>query len=120
MGINDFRTGTALATFVAAYKEMIRGMQEKYPAADIFLFTMSYTSRTTNGVDPNGVVLFNAAIKEIAAEMGCTVVDIAGEDGINSTNYTAYMWDGDLHPNHLGMDLITERFIDALIEKYVK
>ncbi len=120
LGINDFRTGVTLDAFVTAYTEMIRGMQEKYSDADIFLFTMAYTTRTNNGIKPESITQYNAAIKAIATELGCTVVDIAGEHGINQTNYSTYMCDGDLHPNYLGMDLMTERFVEAITEKYVK
>ena len=120
LGINDFRTGVTLEEFISTYAEMIRGMKEKYPNADVFLFTMAYTTRTTNGTDPDNISLYNEAIKALAAELGCTIVDIAGDNGINQTNYSNYMCDGDLHPNYLGMDLMTERFVEAMIEKYVK
>ena len=120
IGINDARNAIDPDTFTASYTKMVEGMKEKYPEADIWLFSLVYTSRVASGVDPEDVIDYNAIIENIAEMNGCGFVDLYNKSGITAENFADYMADGDLHPNYDGMDLITQCFIDALMKKYVK
>jgi len=120
LGINDFRTGVTKETFASKYDEMIGKMVEKYTDADIFLFTLVYTTDVNSGVDPDDLVYFNEAIEATAEKYGLPVVDLYNDSGINKQTMSANMGDGDLHPNYAGMDKITECFISTLMEEYLQ
>lgn len=126
IGINDFNGGNAIGSFSSveeiyteengyivpenvaqAYAIMIHKMTKTYADADIFLFTLP-----ANGVnkDTDTLARYNQAIKDIAKCFDCYVVDIGNIDGYDYAKYTS---DG-LHPNELGMDLITDLFVRTL------
>ena len=119
LGVNDFRTKVTAETFASAYEQMIKGMKEKYSDAEIYLFTLVYTTNVNSGVKPDDIVYFNEAIVSVADNYGCTLVDLYNDSGITKENMPSYMGDGNLHPNYAGMDLITDAFIEALAEKYL-
>lgn len=120
LGINDFRRGRTEDAFRTRYEEMITGMLGKYDEADVYLFTLLYTSNMESSFYmPAEVVKYNAIIREIAEKYGCTLVDIYTDTGITPENLSTYMGDRVLHPNYAGMDLITDCFLDALLENYV-
>lgn len=120
LGVNDFRTKVSAATFATAYDEMIAGMKARYPDAEVYLFTLVYTTNVNSGVNPDDIVYFNEAIAATAQKYGCTLVDLYNDSGINKTTMESYMGDKNLHPNYAGMDLITDTFIDVLAEKYLE
>ena len=119
LGINDFRTKVTRENFAAGYDNMISGMLEKYPDAQVYLFTLVYTTNVYSGVNPDDLVYFNDAIEATAETYGCTLVDLYNDSGISKTTMSTYMGDGNLHPNYAGMDLITDCFLDVLLEEYV-
>lgn len=131
IGINDFNAGSVIGSFeklddiyneetgyivpqtvAEAYAIMIHKMQTAYPDADIFLFTLP-----ENGTNKDTATLakYNDAIKDIADYFDCYLVDIAGIEGYSYSTYTS---DG-LHPNELGMDVITDLFVRTLKGVYV-
>ena len=118
-GVNDFRVGVSLEVFAEQYANMVSAMKEKYPEAEICLFSLVYTSRVNSGINPNDIELYNEVVQQIANETNCCFVDLYNNSGINEENFSEYMADGDLHPNYFGMDCITQCFIDALVERYV-
>ncbi len=120
LGINDFRTKVTRDNFATAYLEMIEGMMAKYPDAEVYLFTLVYTTNVNSGVNPDDVVYFNEAIGDIAERTGCTLVDLYQDSGINKETFASNMCDATLHPNYAGMDRITQCFINVLADKYVK
>ena len=120
LGINDFRRAKTASEFAIKYDEMISGMLRRYVGKDVYLFTLVYTTNLEkSGINPDDVVQFNQVIVDTASKYGCTVVDLYNDTGINKTNLSTYMGDGNLHPNYLGMDQITRCFMDTLIKKYV-
>lgn len=119
LGINDFRTKVTADTFEVKYEEMISGLLETYEAADVYLFTLLYTTNVNSGVNPADVVAFNEIIEQTAQRHGCTLVDLYNDTGITPDNLSTYMGDRVLHPNYAGMDLITDCFMDALLANYV-
>lgn len=70
-------------------------------------------------MNPADVVNFNEIIVQTAQNYGCTLVDLYNDTGITPENLSTYMGDRVLHPNYAGMDLITDCFLDALLENYV-
>ncbi len=120
LGINDFRRAKTVEEFETKYDEMISGMLRKYVGKDVYLFTLVYTTNLEkSGINPDDVVKFNKVIGDIAAKYGCTLVDLYNDTGITKDNLATYMGDGNLRPNYLGMDRITQCFMDALMKKYV-
>lgn len=121
LGINDFRHGVTESTFKTTYDQMIGGMKETYPEADVYLCTLVYTSNLSNPtVRPKNVEKFNAAIADLAEKYQASVVDLYNGTGITWKNMKEHMADGSLHPNYKGMDMITECILSALAAKYVK
>ncbi|MBE6713179.1 MAG: SGNH/GDSL hydrolase family protein [Ruminococcaceae bacterium] len=121
LGINDFRNAVTEAQFKTAYDQMIGGMKETYPEADVYLCTLVYTSNVSDySVRPQNVVKFNAVISELAEKYGASVVDLYNGTGITWKNMQEHMADGSLHPSYLGMDKITECVLSALAENYLK
>lgn len=131
IGINDFNGGNTIGSFnsvdeiyteesgyivpqnvAQAYAIMVHKMTKAYGDADIFLFTLP-----ANGAnkDTDTLAKYNEVIKGIAKCFGCYVVDVGNIDGYDYEKYTS---DG-LHPNELGMDLITDLFVRMLKGVYV-
>ncbi len=126
MGINDFNANSELGSFnklsevyteeegyitpktvAEAYAIMVHKMTEKYDTSDIFLFTLPANS---SNKDTKTLGEYNEMIKDIAEYFDCYVVDIGNMEGYNYSTHTA---DG-LHPNEIGMDLITDLFVRTL------
>jgi hypothetical protein len=108
---NDFRGGvavgnttdTAQTTLCGAYSVAISLLQAINPAAPIYLETMpsfSYAAennwRTPNGAGAR-ITDFNAAIRAMADQYGCKVIDLARSAGLNGGNIANWSGDG-LHP----------------------
>ncbi|MBQ8290333.1 MAG: SGNH/GDSL hydrolase family protein [Clostridia bacterium] len=115
-GTNDLGRNVAPETFESLYTQMVDKMQAAYPGADIFLFTLLNCSDLD--VTTEELYLYNDIIRNIASAKGCTVVDLQRDSGINASTYYKYTLDG-THPNRLGMDLITDCFVEAMCEKYL-
>ena len=115
LGTNDFNGNCSVETFKTNYSNMISNMVQNYEDADVFLFTLNARSGMERTVAE--MEAFNTVIEETAKTYNCTLVDLYYDSGMNFTNTNKYTGDG-LHPNAEGMDLITDVFIDALIEKY--
>ena len=123
IGVNDIKNSASLTaeTFKANYLTMIENMKNAYADSDIFLFTIpQYTySRASRATITDEVLeTFNDAIREIAEEKGCVLVDLFADSGITLANHKEYTLEG-LHPTPEGMDLITECFWNVLYEAYV-
>ncbi len=101
----------AASDFEEACALMVYKVRKSYPNADIFLFnnpTMSF------GAEENRMK-YNVAYQVIADRYGCTVVELHDTP---LSDYVAYTIDG-IHPNAAGMDIMTEAFVDALVQRYV-
>jgi lysophospholipase L1-like esterase len=118
IGINNHSAGTTVEEFKAAYDKVIKLMKEKYAGADIFIFTLPQHYGVNNEAKVALLDSYNAAIRELAASNGCYVVDLAAESGITRANSINYTTDN-LHPNLMGMDVITKVVIEELMEKYL-
>ncbi len=100
------------STFDEAYARMLYNMKQRYPDADIFCCTLSVTKKG----DAAKLEKYNAAIKALAEHYGCTVVDVFNT--ALSTDYASLTIDS-IHPNAQGMDVKTDAFVAAMIERYV-
>ena len=67
-----------------------------------------------NGRSLEELPLFNEQIRAVAKRYSCTVVDLYKHSGITEENYSQYMFDGDLHPNVQGHDMIANCFIKTI------
>lgn len=118
IGINNHTAGHTAADFKAAYDKVIKLMKAKYADADIFIFTLPQHYGVNETAEVTLLNDYNTAIRELAASNGCFLVDLAAESGItreNSLNYTT----DNLHPNLIGMDVITKVVIEELMENYL-
>lgn len=106
---NGFTPGAT--DFVDACALMMYKMTEEYPEAKIFVFTVPQMS-VDNPTSRNNI---NGVLRELSANFGAEVVELAETDLDEYAKYTA---DG-IHPTALGMDVMTERFISALERVYL-
>jgi hypothetical protein len=115
-------------TVAEAYSIMLHKMQVTYPGVEIFCFT----SVPNAGGDFNvgntrlkKTCPYNEMVKDVAAYHGLTVVDLMEAFALDTDNdgkTTADDWarfklhyNEDPHPNALGFDVITEKFVENLL-----
>lgn len=119
IGINNHTAGTSVENFKAAYNNAITLMKEKYTNAEIYLFTLPpHYSLNNNETKLSLLNDYNAAIRDLAQTHDCNVVDLALNSKITAANSLNYTTDN-LHPNLIGMDVITKVLTDELIKRYV-
>lgn len=118
IGINNHSANMTAQDYKSAYDEVIGLMKNKYTNAEIYLFTLPahYGVNTTAKIEL--LDAYNVAIRDLATTHGCNVVDLALNSGITATNSINYTTDN-LHPNLIGMDVITRVLIEKLVEDYV-
>ena len=103
--------------FKDAYAIMIHKMLTKYNQSQIFIFTL--LPEDMYSVDKNSWELHNKYIRDVAEHFNLPIVDLAVDSGITWTNMHSYLHTDKIHPNEAGMDLITDCFLDVLIDYYV-
>ena len=109
MGVNDVRGFCGTAKFTTNYTQIIKNITQKYPDAEVYLLNMVYYLYDSEAIC--------SVIESVANTYGCTYVDVRNDAGINASNYTNYMAADEtekLHPNRLGMDLITDCVMEAM------
>ena len=132
MGVNDYAAGTAVGSyngtttaplnpknFSEAYGRTITNIKDTYPNAEIFCCTfLSDRKRMSTDVNSAGISIneYLNAIKTIATNLGVNVIDLYNESGINGNTISSYTVDK-LHPNAVGMDLITKVVVEKIKEK---
>ena len=120
LGVNDFNHSVDVQTFKETYDTMIKGMLEKYTGAKIYVGTIMPNARR---VAPTVLDEFNAAIREIAEKYNVGLIDFYNDSGITADNMATYYWETTasqrLHPNALGMDVMTQTVLNKLIEDYI-
>ncbi len=110
IGTNDIANGVSLEVFTEAYDQMISDITERYDTADVYVCTLLPEKRYN---DDALLCSFNDAIKNVAEDYNCNVVDFYSDSGITWSNYTKYTIDK-LHPNAAGMDKLTECLVEAI------
>ena len=111
LGINDFDAGISIEQFSAEYCGMIGEMSEAYPEAQIYCLNLPYRA----GADSERLTEFNNSISVCCERYDYRLVDVYANTW-TQINYERYLIDG-LHPNSLGMDLITNELIHAFDQK---
>ena len=112
--------------FKEAYALTIKKIRETYPNAEIICCTLNVFKRinysefpTNNGT--NTLPQFNNAIREVANQMGCHVIEF-DKDGITFENcYPAYISDSatiPTHPNATGHEKMAKCAIATINEIY--
>lgn len=109
MGVNDVRGFCSVTNFRANYSQIVKNITRTYPDAEVYLLNMVYYLYQSESIC--------SVIESVADTYGCTYVDVRNNAGINASNYTNYMAADEsekLHPNRLGMDLITDCVMEAM------
>ena len=114
--------------FRNAYALMLQRIRQKYPYADIFCCGLPLFVRTPENKyvpqqnsEPQTVVNYSNAIKEIAHLMNCQYIDL-NQCGFTPTNYyPTYCIDSETrptHPNALGQKIIGDVIASNIINFY--
>lgn len=101
-------------TTCEGYAVMLHKMSRRYPDSEIYCMTL--LPRKNNKTQPTA---FNEDISSIAERFGCGVIDLEN-CGYTPDNLEKYMYDGQVHPNAEGMDLITEAVVSAILKKSIE
>ncbi len=102
--------------FAQAYSIMLHKIQQRYPDADVFCFTLS---PITYKVDKTGLENINSVIRAVAEHYELPVVDLYADSGITWDNAKDYLAADKIHPTAEGLALISECFDRALEEYYL-
>lgn len=129
MGVNDYAANTVVGTydgtttaptspknFSEAYGRTITNIQETYENAEVFCCTFLPDRKRMNGdVNGSGISIndYLNAIETISNNLGAHVIDLFNDTGITGNTISSYTVDK-LHPNSIGMDLITYTVVDAI------
>lgn len=129
IGVNDYAANTSVGSydgtttaptnpsnFSEAYGRMLYTIKNTYPDAVVFTCTfLSDRKRMSSDVNGAGISIteYLNAIETISGNMGVNVIDLYNDSGINGSNIATYTVDR-LHPNALGMDLITNTVVEAI------
>lgn len=128
IGVNDFAANTAVgdyngtttapsapANFSQAYGRMLANIKEAYPEAEVYCCTFLPDRKRTQGSNGVGIseTAYNAAITQIANNMGVNVIDLYTLSGFNTGNITSYTVDK-LHPNEAGMEIMKNVVVNAI------
>lgn len=129
IGVNDYAANTAVGSydgtttppaspknFSEAYGKMLDNIKKTYPNAEVFCCTfLSDRKRMNTDVNGAGISIdqYLNAIKTIAGNMNVNIIDLYNNSGITGDTINIYTVDK-LHPNAVGMDLITFTVVDAI------
>lgn len=126
------------STVAEAYCIMLHKMQNRYPDAEIYIFNILPNSGAGAGFAPNSTALLNAMqtrlsnvyklnsiIEDVAGYFEVEVVnnfegfnfDVDGDAMVTAEElieFQSYFYEGP-HPNAKGFDVITESFLDVLL-----
>ena len=108
MGINDLGRGISPEVFAADYRETLRILRKRHPAALLVAVTLP----DRHPYFKPRCEIFNRAIEEAAKEAGAYVADLF-HSRLNNDTYYFNTVDG-LHPDEDGMAIIAEVIGDAI------
>jgi len=105
------------ATVYEAYAIMLHKMQVRYEGVEIYCMgLMSRRDPVYSGSDVGQPTEQNAGIKKVAEKMGCAFVDLQSPISSDPEDFDIYMGDKRVHPNDLGMDVITKAVMGAMFD----
>ena len=111
LGTNDNVNGHEIAMFKSRYEAAIKIILEKYADATLFCMTTGYSAYTGYYYTEARRVALNAAIRELVAQYGLGLIDIAAVQ--TADNYSACLGDS-LHPNATGMGIYADAVVKAM------
>ncbi len=98
------------STTMEATAIMLHKMTKRYPNAEIYMF--NHFKRIGQSASDTALMEeLNASIETVCARYGVAVVDL-----YSTLTDPKHIGDGKLHPNRLGMDVITEAVKTAILE----
>ena len=97
------------ATTMEATAIMLDKITKRYPNAEVYMFN-HFQRIGQSASDTTLMEQLNASIETVCSRFGVTVVDL-----YTTLTEPAHIGDGRLHPNCLGMDVITEAVKTAII-----
>lgn len=128
MGVNDYAANTAVGScdgttppespvdFSGAYAKTVANIKDAYPDAQVFCCTfLPDRKRFSGGANGSNIseTAYNDAIRTIARNMDCRLIDLYNDCGITADNIATYTVDR-LHPNSAGMGLIANTVVSAI------
>jgi len=108
-------------TTCEAYAIMLHKAQNRYPDAQIYCMTSiarrdpDYTG--DNNPDAGQPTEYNAELVKVAEHMGLPVIDIENVIRKEAEIFDKYIGDKRVHPNALGMDMLTNKVISVMLGK---
>lgn len=112
MGMNDYTGLKDLDKFEESYVTMLNNIKSRCTSADIVCCTL-YPVSLFEANRP--VSNYNDIIKQVAADNGCKVVDLAGLDMSAAANMTG----DEVHPTYNGMTAIADLVLGVLQESNI-
>lgn len=111
-GINDCIGGVSVEEFEKALKSVIENLRKASPNAKLIVVSPGYTvTLEGNSITEEYV----AAEKRICTEQNVSFIDFYHNSGINSDNYTDYLYDG-LHTNAGGNNILANMIYEKIME----
>ena len=117
---DDFDSNSGTDTLYGCIRNFTDYLKSVNPAARISLCTINraygfngYLPTTSDGVNANldTIADFNTAITYCASTGGFDVIDIYNKSGFSQENLKQLCIDSALHPNNIGMSLISNVFV---------
>ena len=98
-------------TTAEACAVMLRRITDRYPNAQVYLFTLPHMVSELTDPEP-----FNELLRTLAGRYGAIVVDLYADSAITAdpASLSLYYVDGQVHPSAQGMEAIADCFIAAL------
>ena len=97
--------------FAEAYAIMIHKMKTKYPNSKIFVFNLPKDFGSNHALQN-----FNNTIFLVSKKFGCFLADL-NTSKMGGDCYAGYTFEG-VHPNAIGMDIMTDVMIDAMFKTF--
>jgi lysophospholipase L1-like esterase len=113
IGINDLNSGRTVSTMESGYRELLQKVRQKRP--DLLIFVESVLPTQGEHAKQNAFVLqFNESLKRMAAEFGCSYLDLHSllrdGDGLLKAEFTN---DG-LHLTEPAYQIWRQQILEAL------
>ncbi len=118
LGLNDLFVGKDIGVVANEYRLMLEKTGDRYPEAEIILFTYPYigdgTEDDRNRLLELYVLQMNDVIRAVGGELGLHVIDLypCGITGENIKDYVRKP--GDIHPNRAGQALMGRAAVNGL------
>ena len=105
-------------TVYEAYAIMLHKMKIRYEGVQIYCMGMMPRRDPviSGATDVGQPTELNAGIKKVALKMGCTYIDLESAFSSDPEEFDVYFGDQKLHPNTLGMDVMTKTVMATMLD----